>query len=134
MTTKPVPSLGSRGWVDDPDTLIDQLFANMLTTDFSQSQLYSGNLTSLQYLVKTSGHDPQVFCTDLQETLERYLGRYFDLVQAKVTSYYLDKDINDGPYGVRIEVTAVINERRVNLLENIQIKDSRFIRLSKGNP
>lgn len=134
MTTKPVPSLGARGWIEDPDTLIDQLFANMLASDFSQSQLYYGEITSLQYIVKTSGHDPRKFCEDLQTALEEYVGRYFQFTQAKVTSYFLDKELNDGPYGVRIEVTAVINDRRVNLLENIQIKDSRFIRLSKGNP
>lgn len=134
MTNKPVPSLGARGWIDDPDTLIDQLFANMLTTDHSQSQLYRGQLTSLQYLVKTAGHDPRRFCEDLQIALERYIGRYFEFAQASVTSYFLDKELNDGPYGVRIEVSAIINDRRVNLLENIQIKDSRFIRISKGNP
>ena len=133
MTTKPVPSLGSRGWVDDPDTVIDQLFANMLASDFSQSQLYHGEITSLQYIVKKSGHDPRRFCDDLQNALEQYIGRYFEFTQANVTSYFLDKETNDGPYGVRIEVTAVIDGRRVNLLENIQIKDSRFIRLSKGN-
>lgn len=126
LDKKPVPSLSSRGWVSDVIGKMDMLLANFLTSDYSQTELYLGNISSMQYLVKVYGSDPRTFSQELQRKLEDYIGRYFDAVQVKVETWYLNTEMNDGPYGVKIVITGVVNGQRINLMQEFEIRDSKF--------
>lgn len=126
LDKKPVPSLSSRGWVSDVIGKMDMLLANFLTSDYSQTELYLGNISSMQYLVKVYGNDPRTFSQELQRKLEDYIGRYFDAVQVKVETWYIDTEMNDGPYGVKIVITGVVSGQRINLMQEFEIRDSKF--------
>lgn len=80
MKKKVVPELGAGGWVEDPIEQLNLLFGHMLSADYSQSNIYRGNVTSIQYLIANHQDDPTNLKSAVDAALTEYLGRYFDTV------------------------------------------------------
>lgn len=71
------PTLDSIGWVSTPEETGDRALSYFITSEYSQSVLYHGNIVSLQYLVKKHGHDELTLQSEIATTLDGYLKRYF---------------------------------------------------------
>lgn len=80
-----VPSLSSAGWVRSPNEKADALLSHFFLSEKSQTYLYADNVSSLPWLVEQYGRNPIAISTELGNALERYLGRYYDTVNADVT-------------------------------------------------
>lgn len=80
--SKTLPVLGSEGWLKDPEQTMVRLFTDMFLTDYSQSNIYHGQVASLQYYLTTLNGDPIAITEAVERMLNRYYGRYFDSVTA----------------------------------------------------
>lgn len=77
MATKPVPSLDTRGWVDDFSEKVDRLLAHFFLSDYNQTYFYFGNVTSLVKIIEERGNYIDAVISDINDKLGTYLGRYF---------------------------------------------------------
>lgn len=76
MTKFVVPALSADGWVQSSKERADYLLSHFYLSDYSQTHLYTGNVSSLSYIMTTYGHDKYLLQTNLQKTLQDYFVRY----------------------------------------------------------
>ena len=76
-TIIPVPSLSPQGWITSPAEKADVLFAHLYASMYSQTTLYLGHVTSLQWLVQRYGHDISEITIQMQKWLDVYFRRYY---------------------------------------------------------
>lgn len=80
------PTLSPQGWVTDVNNKADVLLSWFYESMYSQSYVYGNKVSSLQYLLQKYGNNITIFIQKLQDALELYLGRYYDVATATVTS------------------------------------------------
>lgn len=78
--SKTLPVLGSEGWLKDPEQTMVRLFTDMFITDYSQSNIFHGQVASLQYYLTTLNGDPIAITEAVERMITSYYGRYFDTV------------------------------------------------------
>lgn len=103
---KALPTVSSASWVTDPKDKLSRLFANTFVANHSQSNIYQGNITSVQYIAVTHGKDPVRFAAALETALTGNFQRYYDEVQVRVTPPAGDVS---GRYTVLIECKVTEN-------------------------
>jgi hypothetical protein len=128
-----VPTLSSRGWVRAPAEKADYLLSHFFEADRLQTYLYGDNVSSLQFLVEQHGHDPLTFCSALQQTLQNYLGRYFDSAQVEVTSddnpAYNTTPNPTSAVTVRIWASVVQEGKEYSIVKLIETANSKLVRV-----
>lgn len=82
----PVPSLSPQGWVTSPADKIDLLMSYFYTAMYSQTTLWQGNVTSLQWIIEEYGNDPSEVTLQLRDRVERYLNRYYPKVDVRCSN------------------------------------------------
>lgn len=80
------------GWISSIEKQGDKVLAYFLTSEYSQSVLYQGNIASLQYLVRRFGDDQVELQRQVQEVLQDLMERYFGSVDVGIT---VKADTND---------------------------------------
>jgi hypothetical protein len=73
----PVPSLSLSGWVNSGSAKADYLLSWFFATNYSQSNVFRGRLSSLQYLIFRYGQTPDALVTQIQSVLTTYLSRVY---------------------------------------------------------
>jgi hypothetical protein len=86
QNNKPVPSLSTLGWIYDVNTKIDMLLAHFYLSDYNQTQLYIGNVSSITRIMQETGGELNKVISSIQETLSQYLSRYYDSANVEVRS------------------------------------------------
>jgi len=100
-----LPILGGSGWSDDPDTQIAELFAHALVADYSQSTEFTGQVTSIPYIIAKNQKTPNRMSGELEAALNIYYSRYFTTTD--ITVGYIDT--KDGNYNLRIYIKVTLN-------------------------
>lgn len=77
MATKVLPILGGEGWLKDPNLIMDRLYMHVFLTDHSQSNIYQGDVVSLQYILSLYGDDELSITTAVQKSLKSLYNKYF---------------------------------------------------------
>ena len=87
-TTTWFPSLSQDSWVTDSSLQADYLLAQAYETNYSQSQLYPGKVTSIAKIIQENNNNIGGTCTALAKSLTEYFSRYFHnvVVEVKQTS------------------------------------------------
>ena len=80
-----VPTLSPDGWVTDGKLQGAYLMSHLLESDFSQSIIYKGKVTSLGYIFSQTPDDPDATLSALQTALKIYFGRYYSDVTVDIT-------------------------------------------------
>jgi len=81
-----VPTLSSIGWIDTIEEKGDHVLSYFITSEYSQSVLYHGKISSLQWLVQRHGKNEVDLEREVNETLEGLMTRYFgDDTEVSVT-------------------------------------------------
>lgn len=128
----PVPTLSTAGWVTELSEKADRVMAYFFVSEFSQTALYPGGISSLPYLVATFGETPLKLIEQLQNTMSALLQRYFD--QAHVT---VDYDIPDpqspSRYNVTVDATVVEGKYRYSVGKLISTLDSKVLEIININ-
>lgn len=99
----PLPTLTSSGWVHNPNRQLAILFDYFLTTEDSQSNMFSDNIVSFQSYIQKYQHDPALLTGMLESALTNVLGNYFET--SSVTVGYSQPD-DRGKYGITIDATV----------------------------
>jgi hypothetical protein len=100
--------LGTTGWTTSLAEKADKLMSHFFETDVYQSNLYAGNVVSIQYLIEQWNHDPNTLSTNVRQSLEAYLRRYYPNAVVNCTTNVNDPDF-DGTK-VTLKIGAIITE------------------------
>lgn len=108
----PVPMFASSGWTTSLNEKADGILSQFFEADAFQSELYAGNVSSMQYLVQQYNNDPVQMVTNTKSTLEKLLGRYYpEGILVDVTSTATNPSWVGSQYDVKI--TAQVTENGV---------------------
>ena len=129
-----VPTLSSVGWVTQLAEKADRLFAYYMTSEFSQSTLCYGHVTSLTYHIQQYGNDAILLKKRVEEDLTQYLSRYFDNLDLEVTTHLPDPD---DPERINLRVSVVVYEKGKSYslgreILSVKSQVERVINLNKG--
>jgi hypothetical protein len=85
MANNPVPTVTSKGWVTDAAGKADLLLSYAFTSQYSQTSLYPGQVTSLQFMVQQWGNSPMQIQNLMSQAFEIYFTRYYDRALVAIT-------------------------------------------------
>lgn len=126
------PSLDPDGWVFSPMETADKLMADFFDANYSQTDIYLGNVSSFAYIVQITKGNVNECIKKLQETLTSYFLRYFSNVTVEVDS--LDKENLSSKAEISIYMTFTdVDSQVYNLGKLIQMKNSRINKIVKLN-
>lgn len=100
-----IPTLG--GWITTVEKKADYALSCFLTSEYSQSVLYEGNIASLQYLVQRFGDDKVELQANCRDTLQGLMERYF--TNANVT-VKVDETDPDNPGQLFIQFACMVRD------------------------
>ena len=126
-----IPSLSESGWISSPAEKLDKLLTYFVTSEYSQSNLYAGKISSFPYLIATYGSDQYRLQAETRDTLESFLGRYFDSVDIDVK--VVQNPENDSKLSVKLLLIVTDNDVRYSAGREIQTLNSQFVKIGKIN-
>jgi hypothetical protein len=94
MTKLFFPSLSESGWITDSRQIGDYLFAHFFASNYSQTQIYIGQVSSMAYIIATNADDIDKTVSTLQQQLQTYFGRYFSTVTVEIRYFENPEDAN----------------------------------------
>lgn len=118
MDKRKVFSLSTDNVITEAVLKLDILFVYFLASEYSQSNIYRDNITSLKHIMKNNTGDNDGLISDVNRQLPEYLLRYFDT--ADVFVEIVDKVLN-------ISIRVIDSDGVEATLENAMgIKDGRI--------
>jgi hypothetical protein len=106
-----IPILGSEGWVTDPQHKLTCMLAHALVSDYSQTTIYAGKVTSLAYIIATHQTDQTEMADVMESTLREYYSRVFLVSDISV----MYSDVIDQKYKLYISVSVIANGETYSL-------------------
>jgi len=82
---KTLPTLDDTGWLQDPKLLAGKLFKYFKNSQYSQSTIYYGSITSFDKIVKEYYDNDDLLKEELESSLKTLYLRYYDKVDVEVT-------------------------------------------------
>jgi len=119
------------GWIRTTDKAIDTLLAHALTSDYSQSNLYRKNITSIAYIIAKYKKDPKTLATHLARDLNKYFSRHMYNITLDVT-YDINPQV-DTEYDIIIDIKVNDDEEFLNVVRGLRIRDGNIERVLKMN-
>lgn len=131
MAKSIVPSLSAEdGWVSTPARMVDYLMVHFLESDYSQTYLFFGEVSSLAKIVQETQGDMVGFVTRCQNQLMTYFSRYFENVIVEVTDVTVG-DLSARTFSLYISYTDHDGVTQV-VEENIRNQNSTWTRVVKA--
>lgn len=124
-----MPTLSYKGWVTNLAEVIDTALAHMFVSDYSQSNLHFGSITSFSWLVANYGTVPSTMANETEVALEKYLSKYADKVEVNVTYNYPDNSTSGSEYNLFINLQVWKDGQQYGLSEQLEIIESKFKRI-----
>ena len=97
------PSLTETGWITSSELMADSMFSHFFATDYSQTEIYPGNVSSFAWIVQNNLNDIVSLTSAVRNTLLAYFSRYFENVTVDVSN----KEEQEDPS--KIGLTIYIN-------------------------
>lgn len=104
MSQITIGTLSSDGWVSAPMKKFDYAIAHFFASEYSQTHIFKGNISSLPYIVQESQGNMQDFCSSLEKTLTSYLNSMFQNVVVEATEVPTDTQFK-GEVRMYVQVT-----------------------------
>lgn len=102
-----VPSLSPAGWLKSPAEKLDKLLSYYFVSEFSQTNIYFGQVTSLPHHIKLYGHSEDALTTAMRDALSRMLSPYFDGVEVNITT---DQPAQGDEARIHIKIDIVVSQ------------------------
>lgn len=131
-STKLVPTLSSDNWVEDSEKKADYLLAHLFESDYSQTALYLGNVSSLAWAIQETNNNIPATLTLVTRVVNDYLSRYFESVETSVTL----NEINQPSSYVYLNLyISFIDEegKQYTLSRLLQTQDGKLNKVIKNN-
>lgn len=122
-----VPTLSATGWLTEISERADQLMANYFTSEFSQSHIYAGSITSLPYHIQEYGNDPALLESKVTDSLQLYLNRYFDKVELTVDASLSEE--NESRINLTISATIYDDDYKYSLGREILSANNKIVNI-----
>lgn len=95
------------GWTSSLNEKADGILSHFFEADAFQSNLYMGNISSLQYLIQQYNNDIVQLIGNARRALEQYLGRYYPQgVIVTMSSNGTDPSFTGGELDLTISATV----------------------------
>lgn len=129
-----VPSLSENGWVNDPLLKADYLLGHFFASDYSQSTVYAGNVSSMAWVIfKTQGKVKDTVRL-LSDTLSTYLGRYFESPVVNVSEYTgPGYNLGGSNVALSIYVGIYVNGKEVSVTKALELTNSNSFKIISIN-
>ena len=127
-----LPTLSADNYLKSSLIMMDRLFAYFLASDYSESFIYKGTISSFSYIIEKYNDNIDDIVSNTKQTLELLYKRYFNDVTVKVRS---EEDLSHkGLYTLFISLET-IDEKAVSrtLAKALQIKDSKVLKIEDIN-
>ena len=121
-------NLSTDGAISGGVSIAKRLFANFILSDYSQSNIYFGNISSLRYILSTYEQDDSKLLDAINTTLTSMYNRYFTNVE--VTSVLSDTE--RAIKIISIDITMRYNGEIIELNEVVDLKHLNNLILSKA--
>ncbi len=131
-----LPLLSSKVTPRTPGELLDYLLAHALASDYSQSTLCYGKISSFSYVASKYGNNPDMMVKATREMLTNYLSPFFELLDVEVSQTTIPGlPANGSRYGLLISISALDSKNeRVNLAQDFTVNGTVMSRLGKQGP
>ncbi len=132
------PSLTPAGWISENYKKADMALAHFFVSQYSQSNLYKGKVSSLPYLIQQFGNDPQSLARQVESNVLTLFNRYFgeedgNVVVSVNVSIEFPTAGDESRYEVRLDAGIAINGVNSSLGKLINVKDSTLIKITELN-
>ena len=121
-----IGTLGPDGWATSPVKKFEYAIGHFFTSEYSQTHLFKGYISSLPWVVQEAQGDMQRFCNLLEKTLTSYLNTMFNNVVVEATEVPTDVQFR-GEAKLYVQVVdydgTELNLGKVLRTENGLIKD-----------
>lgn len=135
MTSKNfLPTLSEDGWVNSSVKVCDQLFSHFLLSDYSQTYLYDGLVSSFPWIILETQKDMTRTITLTQQTLSSYFTRYFNNVVVEVAEVENIEEPSVAQISIYLSFTDTEGEQHSlgKLLQIADLKVQKIIDLNNG--
>lgn len=105
-TTSIVPTMSTSGYVSDTNTKFDFLISDFFTSDYNQTAVYPGYVSSVQRILQDSGNNVASVISSLNNKLTTYLNRYFTYVNVSV----IDNTPKSDSASVSLTITVKLDD------------------------
>lgn len=126
------PQLSESGWVTSSEITADAMFSHFFATDYSQSNIYLGNISSFAWIVQNNLNDMTGLIAAVRSALATYFARYFDNVTVEVQE---KADLTDASkVGITIYLTFTDHEGKTynlaRLVRDIGSKTASIVKIN----
>lgn len=126
------PSLSEDGWIRSNQKIGDNMLAHFLVSNFSQTILYPGLISSFPYILAVNDGNISAIISETQRVLGAYFGHYFERVAVEVLE--IDNLISPSKAIVSIAVDFMDSAGlQYSVGESIRLVDSVFEKVTAIN-
>lgn len=125
------PSLSEDGWVTSYQQIADLSLAHFFESDYSQTQIYFGNVSSFSYILQQYNGNLTETATEVESVLTNYLSSMLNNVSVSAT---LDPTQNTSSSSITLYVSFTDELNKTITLGNIlQVENSKLLKVVKIN-
>ena len=127
-------SLSEDAYVNNSTKVADYLFSDFLLSDYSQTYLYLGHVSSLAWILQDTQGDMSRTTQSVQTTLVDYFTRYFNNVVCEVTEVPNQTDPSSAQISIYLKFTDTENKEFVlgKLIDVIDTKIAKIIDINNN--
>ena len=104
-----IPMLGEDAWLNasSKNASLGVLFSYFICSDYDQSETFKGETCSFAYILMHCDNDVPMVVNVLQETLKKYIGRYFPVVNCEVRDVTNPNTLSKSTITIYLSVTDI---------------------------
>lgn len=129
---KIVPSLSGAGWLTGLTERADEIFANFMSSQYTQSTLYYGRVDSLSWILATYAGDTIRLRTELISRMTIMFEQHFDTATVLVTITTPDNDKPD-TININMDITILHETKKYNFGRLLLANGKRFRLIQEAN-
>lgn len=103
---KAIATLSTLGYATDPEQRLDRMMAYYLTSYYSQSLMFRGNIMSLQKQLREYGNNTTELVTKVTDEMTSYLAQEFQGVTVRIRT---DIPNPEDPNRINMTVEAIVS-------------------------
>jgi hypothetical protein len=125
---KVYPTLNGNGYARDIGTICDEVFSASLLARHRQSDLYFGNIASLDYLMKEFNNKPQQLADAVADMYTKLFTRVFDSATATCN---VEEDPTTNTATIVLEITGKHDGMNFSVGHEVETRDGMFVKTIK---
>ena len=122
-----LPTLTEDGFLDNPQLMLTKLYEYFLSSDYSQSVSFFGNISSLRYIVRKYNEDIDILKMEISDALNVMIGRYWS--DYEVTVNIVNYNPDRLSFVIKTEIVVTVNGERYSLTEDTSVEKSTLVKI-----